>query len=367
MKKILFIGTTNIYGGVGHIMFDYCKLLYREGYQFDFLYYESPSDEEMKMIENYGANFYLMPKYSKKPIEFMKSIKSFYANNEYDIVHIHASTGMLMMYALPIWNSEAVEIVYQSHVDKVDGFFNRILHKCFVPLVNRYSKKKVAVSGIAASHMYGKKSTQAIIINNGIDTEKYAYDEKVREEVRNSLGVTKNQLLVGNVGRFSKQKNNVFLVNVFYEINKIRPDSTLLLVGNGEDEQLVRDEVDRLGISSSVIFYGTSVEVHKLLNAMDVFLFPSLWEGLGITAIESQANGLPVVASNMVPPEAKVTDLFSIMNISDSASEWAKHALSVCKTVDKRNEYYRIVQNSGFSLEQSVKELINLYNLGDEQ
>lgn len=359
MKKILFIGTTNIYGGVGHIMFDYCNLLKKRGYQFDFLYYEKPTKEELDIIEGYGSSFFLSPKYSRNPVSFYRFIKDFYSKNKYDIVHIHASTGMLMMYALPVWKSN-VRIVYQSHVDRVMGALNNILHKLFIGVVNKYSDVKLAVSSKAASFMYKKSSSEAVIITNGINVSQYSFDDNVRNLMRTQLKIEDNTV-IGVIGRFSKIKNHRFMIEVFDKYLKKNRKSKLLLVGKGEEELEIKQFVSSLGIDDKVIFYGTTREVYKILNVMDCMLFASLGEGLGIVAIEAQASGLPVIASDQVPTEAGVTDLFVSLGLEEPIDKWVEAIENALNTTD-RLKYNEIVMNSGYSLEKSVDALINMYN-----
>ena len=168
-------------------------------------------------------------------------------------------------------------------------------------------------------------------IPNGIDTGKFRFDPAVREVVRQKLGLT-NRFVIGNIGRLCYQKNQSFLLDVFAEVIKYRPESCLLLVGEGEDLSMLQEKARALNIQDRVIFYGTSKHVERLLWAMDVFAFPSRFEGLGIVAVEAQAAGLPVVCSENVPDEAAVTQLFLRVPLTDGAAAWAKVLLIAADT-----------------------------------
>lgn len=361
MKKVLIIGTTNIYGGVGHIMFELCNNMNREKVSFDFLYYQDATDKEKEMIHALGGEFYKVPRYSKEPITFCKAIKKFYKEHHYDVVHIHASSAMLMMYAFPVWKDKKMHIVYQSHVDKIDGKGNQILHKFFQKYVNRYAECKIAVSGIAAEFMYGQDEVKTtVLLKNGIEARKFMFDENVRRRKRQDLDIT-SKYVIGHIGRFSKQKNHSFLIDVFSAVYEKNKDAMLLMIGNGEDEVKIREKVKDLKLDKNVIFYGTSDNVTELLCVMDCFVFPSLWEGLGIVAIEAQANGLPVIASDRVPPEANITDLFCYKNLNASTEEWVECILQFVGRENDRKLYYNMISDNGYDIEDVVKKLEKIY------
>ena len=146
MKEVLIIGTTNIYGGVGRMIFEFCKNIDKEKFHFDFLYYEDVSIEEQNLIATYNGHFYKVPRYSRNPVKFFHYIENFYATHRYDIVHIHASTAMLIAYAFPIWKSKNIKIIYHSHSDLVTGLINKILHKFFRNFIAKYASCKMELS-----------------------------------------------------------------------------------------------------------------------------------------------------------------------------------------------------------------------------
>lgn len=361
MKKILFIGTTNIYGGVGHIMFELCKNLNRNEFQFDFLYYEEPTTEEKEVIRKLGASFFLMPRYSRNPLRFYHKIKEFYQMHHYDIVHIHASSAMLMMYAIPVWKKKNVKIVCQSHVNLIQKMYNQILHHFFRIFVNRYTNCRLAVSQIAAEFMYGKENVdQTVILKNGIHIEDFLFEEATRGKIRKALNMD-SKFVIGHVGRFSALKNQTFLIDLFAHIYENNPNAVLLLIGNGEDEAMIRNRVQRYHLEDSVIFYGTSNCVGELFCAMDCFVFPSLGEGFGIAAIEAQASGLPVVASTKVPQEAHVSDLLIYKDLEDALEEWSELILKMETEVHDRKKYNEIVAESGYNIKKVAKQLEKIY------
>lgn len=361
MKKVLLIGITDIYGGVGRMMFEFCKNTDKNAVHFDFLFYQDISEEEQKLIKMQGASFYHVPRYSRHPVLFYKSIKKFFNSHQYDIVHLHASTAMLIVYALPIWKSKDTKIIYHSHTSFVKGAANKFLHKIFRQFVIKHTDCRIAVSKAAAQFMYGKQGlSDAIILKNGIDTKKYKFNADTREEVRKELKI-QNKFVIGHVGRFTYAKNHPFIINVFEQLRKVCPDAVLFLVGHGECESQIRQMVKEKGLEEDVIFYGISNHVERLLCAMDCFILPSNFEGLPLVALEAQANGLPVLASDNVPQEANASHFYISLSITDSFEIWVRKILS-CKDreVERQIGYQDIISN-GYDILESTQKLIKIY------
>lgn len=183
-------------------------------------------------------------------------------------------------------------------------------------------------------------------IPNGIETERFRFQSVSREKTRYALGVTEDTFLLGTVGRLSEEKNHSFLLKVFYEFKNLRENSVLLLIGTGNLEKQLRREARELSLEEDVIFYGTSSQVEQLLWAMDIFIFPSQVEGLGIAGVEAQAAGLPVLCSKAIPPEALVTKSIAQLDLSAGPRTWAEKALRLKSTDRKRGA--EVVAAAGF-------------------
>lgn len=254
---------------------------------------------------------------------------------QYDVVHLNIFQGMSLYYA---------------HLAKVEGVPVRIAHshntdlrksptrRAKLWLHHLYSRRCAAdatafwaCSKNAAEFMFPAELLEErgfTFIPNGIDTEKFRFDPAVRAHVRQELGIA-DQFVIGNVGRLCYQKNQSFLLDVLAEAVKLRPESSLLLVGEGEDLNMLREKARALGIADQVIFYGVSKQVEQLLWAMDVFVFPSRFEGLGIVAVEAQAAGLKTICSENVPEAAAVSPLFHRVSLGETAAFWAGETLAL--------------------------------------
>ena len=210
--------------------------------------------------------------------------------------------------------------------------------------------------------LFGKKYKDSFIqLNNAIDAKAYSYNPEIRERVRNQLSIKESQLVVGHVGRFNLQKNHKFIIEIFNELKKQRPDAILMLVGDdkGNEGEIIHNKVKQLGLQETVKFLGVRSDVNELMQAMDVFLFPSLFEGFGIVALEAQAAGLPTIVSNRIPVECKVTKFIEAIDLSKSAGIWAEHIIQSAKK--DRDNTYKQIKMAGFDIKENTRWLEEFY------
>lgn len=206
---------------------------------------------------------------------------------------------------------------------------------------------------------FGKRDFQ--VIYNGIDTEKYIWNASVRETYRKQFGVEEN-FVIGNVARFEFQKNHEFLIDIFAEIKKREKKAKLLLIGRGTREQIIREKAEKLGLSDDIIFAGLRADVNACMQAMDVFVLPSRFEGLGIVNIEAQAAGLPCfVSEKVVPKEIEITDLVHFISLNKNASYWAENILQNRQDIENRRDTSEEIRRAGFDIESTKKVLLDFY------
>lgn len=212
----------------------------------------------------------------------------------------------------------------------------------------------LACSDAAAQFIFGRPADE--IVKNGIHPEKFLYSPEDRATVRNQLELG-DCAVFGNVGRLCWQKNQEFLLSVHKKMLELLPDARLLLVGEGDILPRLRERAAELGIEKSVIFYGVSTDIPALMSAMDVFLFPSNMEGLGIVAIEAQASGLPTLCSDRVPPEAFITDLAYSMPLELGAKKWAERGVEIYKNAEKRRARYEEICAQGYDIRSTAAQM----------
>ena len=279
----------------------------------------------------------------------------------YDVVHLNVFQGMSLYYAhLAKLAGVSVRIAHSHNTDLRKSLTKPLklwLHRQYSRQYAADATEFWACSEAAARFMFPEKLLNRrgfTFIPNGIDVKRFRFRSDVRETVRRELDLT-GKFVVGNMGRLCQQKNQSFLLDVLAQAATSRPDLRLLLVGEGADLEALKAKVERLHIKDRVLFYGTTKQPESLLWAMDVFAFPSLFEGLGIVAIEAQAAGLSVVCSENVPREAAVTPLMTQLTLAEGSSAWAKALLEPSETV--RTSAAQQVSQSGFDVADVTRKI----------
>ncbi|MBP0958277.1 MAG: glycosyltransferase [Oscillospiraceae bacterium] len=290
-----------------------------------------------------------------KWVDFLKFIKQ----EHYDIIHLHMCRPYDILYAAAARLAGSRHIILHSHSSwRSDVSFPE---KLADPFFRALSRKKgyhlAACSKQAAEYMFGDRSF--VLLKNGIETDKFSYSPELRITERERLGIG-DSFAVGNVGRLCEAKNQSFLLEIFAELLKLRQDSILIIAGDGELESRLKQKAEELKISEKVIFCGAVDNTSLLYQAMDCFVFPSNFEGLGIAAIEAQTAGLKTICSDGVPREAAVTELCSFMPLKASPKEWAEHIISECDGYVRRS-YAKEVRTAGYDIADTAKQLEKIY------
>ncbi|MDP4178298.1 MAG: glycosyltransferase family 1 protein [Bacillota bacterium] len=330
----------------------------RSKVQFDFLVHYTERQFYDDEIENLGGRIYrLSVREDNNFIKYFNDLKSFFSEHkEYKIVHAHMeSFGMFYLNYAKKANIP-VRIAH-SHNDKVDpslkGFIKNIMNKPFKLLSTDY----MACSDASGKYLFGNK--KYLVVKNAIDAQKFIYNNNVRNEVRKELQI-ENKFVVGHIGRFNDQKNHTFLIDIFNELHKINDNAVLLLLGTGELESNIKEKVKQLGLIDYVYFLGVRKDTDRLYQAMDVFVFPSLYEGLGIVGIESQASGLMTICSDGIPAEARITEYFDCLSLKDDPMKWAVKINKYSQPYERKNTYKQI-EEAGFDVHSSAKKLEEYY------
>lgn len=339
MKRVLIIGVGSTFGGKEKFIYDVYDRIIGEELIADVLCYTNPAKQVKDLIEHKGGKCYYIAQYSKRPLVFLKSIYKFYSNHRYDIIHCHATHTTVIMYALPVWFSKQVDIFFHSHSTHTD---HPIMHCLLRPVVNKRCKKRFACSETAGYFMYGGLNG-IDIIKNGIPTSMFAFNNEIRVKVRRQYNIAKDTLVIGHVGRFTNEKNQIFLLDVLLRAKKILPNVKLMLVGDGVLKELVYRRCIDMGLFESVLFVGEQMCVAPFYQAMDAFFLPSLYEGLPFAAVEAQASGLFTVLSDRVSSEAQLLSdtLYLSLDVPD---EWANCLIDKYQIHIRKNEKNHIMK-----------------------
>lgn len=366
MIRILHIvSSINQDSGVMNFLMNYYRDLDKTKYQFDFLFWEedqrkSFSDE----IIEYGGNLYKIskPKISKKSYNELNYNISLYLKKNH-IVHLHEL--YLNLIVKKILKNKASQLISHAHTTKYsDKFINSIRNKILCLNINKISDYYFACSLEAGKFYFSRKFNidfeKSNIIRNAINIDKYKYRHNFRTEKKNELGIS-DKVIFGHVGRFNNQKNHKFLIEVFFEIQKKVENAVLILVGEGPLEKDVKNQIDNLKIRNKVFLMGTRNDVNEIMQAIDVFLLPSHYEGLGIVLIEAQVAGVPCITSSVVPKEVSISNSIFFEKIDSvySKNNWAEKAINLANEFsDKRNI---INQDHDYNIKKEVKKLERIY------
>lgn len=362
-KRILIIGLTERMGGVETFIYNTTQFSDKTKYEYDYLVHGANNCVFQDQINDFYDNskhIYFIRKYKSNPIGCMIDLIKFYWENgsKYDYVHLQTGATSEVLYVFPYCLFYHFKVISHSH--NGNGY-NRGINAAFRPIVNMISKKRLACSMVAADWLFGKKGCTAQIINNGIDTTKFIFSEENRNLIRIQYGIEK-ELVVGHIGRFSEQKNHLFMLDIFNEVVKSFPTAKLMLVGEGERHNEVQNNVRKLGLEENVLFCGKQLDTAAYYSAFDVFLMPSLYEGLPIVGIEAQASGLPCVFSSTISKQICITENASIMSLEQDAKKWAANILET-RATDNRSEYCKRMSEKGYDIHKTTEILEKVYEV----
>lgn len=349
-------------GGVESVVMNYYRNIDRDKIQFDFICDEDSTNIPYDEIENLGGKVILIPPY-QKVINYHKTLKKVLEDGKYKIVHSHINT--LSVFSLFAAKCAGVPVrIAHSHSttnkkEKKKNFLKQILR----PFSKVFATDYMCCSELAGRWLFGNKEYDkgnVYLLNNAIDLEKFKYNEEVRKEKRKELNIEDNTLVIGHVGRFVEQKNHRFLIDIFNEVHKQNKNSILLLIGQGPLMEEMKEKVKKFEIENSVKFLGQRNDINELYQAMDLFLFPSLYEGLGMVVVEAQVSGMPCVVSKEVPQIVKMCDAIVFINLAINVKYWATKTFELLEKY-KRNSTFDNDSVSQYDIKKEASELENKY------
>lgn len=346
MKRLLCILSGMNAGGAETFLMKVYRNLDRTEYQLDFCinfmekcFYE---DE----ITSMGGRIFRIPSKSESLKEFKRQLTRIVRDEKYDRVIRITSSAMGFM-DLKIAKKAGAKVCLARSSNASDGgsLKSRLVHILGRILYQKYVDRAIAPSDLAAAYTFGKKAYRqgrVSILHNAVDLNVFRFSEEKRAQIRSELSIGESKTVIGHVGRFMEQKNHAFLADIFKCIHESNPETVLLLVGDGPLREVFHKKICELSLENSVIYAGIRSDVPALLSAMDVFVFPSFYEGMPNTVIEAQATGLPCIISDTITREANITGLVDYIPLSHSASEWASAAIDRLDLprMDTQNIFY---------------------------
>lgn len=356
--RILHVVTYMGRGGLETMLMNYYRHIDRALVQFDFLTHRQERAAYDDEIESLGGVIYRLPRLVPWSSTYQHALDTFFKTHpEYRVVHVHQDCLSSVILKAAHRNGVPVRIAH-SHNSAQDKNLKYPIKLYYRRSIPRFATDLFACGKDAGDWMFGGAPFQ--ILNNAIDAASYRYDPEAASQMRQNLNIPQNALIIGHVGRFSPQKNHEFLIDIFASLHKKEQNTRLLLVGDGALRTKMKEKVQSLGLADHVIFTGIRSDVPDLLQAMDVFLFPSLYEGLPVTMVEAQAAGLPCVVSENIPTDCDLTTLVRRVALTDSPDHWAEEILSAT-ALPRRSTYSEIV-NAGFDIIENARSLQQFYS-----
>ena len=333
----------------------------KKGIIFDFLIFTTATGGYCEEAIKMGANIFRLPS-RRTPLKYYKSLDTFFKERAKDYHAIHMS-GNSMSSIAPLVFAKKYRIpirIFHSHNSSCIGWHNHVLHRLNKHLIYYYATHFLACSKSALEWAFSNTlaAKEAQVINNGIDLHKYEFNAEKRKDIRTRLHWN-GKLIVGNVGRFVPEKNHRFLIDIFSRLVKLFPDVHLVLIGEGPMMEIIRNQVNDLGLDREVSFLGVRTDVPDLLQGMDVFVMPSLFEGLPFVLIEAQASGIPIIASSSITDEVALTPTFNFESIKSSPHIWAQKITKLYSETERSNKNLEYMKD--YNESECMQKVMEIY------
>ncbi|HGH7181628.1 glycosyltransferase family 1 protein [Bacillus luti] len=359
--RILQVVTIMNRGGLETMLMNYYRKMDHNKIQFDFIVHRNDKGHYDDEILELGGKIYRMPQIrpGNYRVYFKKLDDFFVRHREYKIVHSHINENSSFV----LRAAKRAGIPYRiahSHLSDL-GIDMKLPFRLYARLLMQDNPNLYfACSKKAGEWLFGEKAShhkEVIVLNNAVNIEEFKYNAEIRREIRNKINV-KDKLVLGHIGRFNKQKNHNFLIEVFKAVHEKRPDSVLVMIGDGYLRKTIEKKVDNLGLTSHVKFLGVREDVSNLMQGFDLFVFPSLFEGLPVVLIEAQAAGLKCIVSNNITSETDVSGRIEFESLENTPDVWAEKILS---SSYGRKDTSNLLRANGYDTKTMAKWLTDYY------
>lgn len=355
MIKVLELSASLDGGGVDRLLYDFCTRMHDE---FVFEFVVTAKDEgilERKLIQS-GYKVYHIEEMSNNLGQYLKTLDRIIADGKYDIVHDHMNQASVGSMIIAKKNHIPVRIAHAHTCLCNETLAKKIRRLIMAYIATKMATDLCACSNMAGSWLWGNKNlNRCFVLKNAINVQNFIYNEKIRGKIREKYGLN-DKIVIGHVARLSEEKNQLFILQILERILEKQEDVCLMLVGRGPMEGVLKAEIRRKNLEKNVILLGIRDDVNELLNAMDVFVLPSKYEGFPVTLVEAQANGIPLVISDVITKECVLADNVYRLSLDNSPSIWADE---VMKAVGNRRYDVGCVEE--YDINNVVKELENYY------
>lgn len=353
MKRILHIVGGMSPGGVESFIMNVYRNIDRDKVQFDFIVHKRNDGDFCNEIESLGGKVFQAPRKSRHPLKNLKMIENTVRDRGYNTVIRHSANAYCVLDLKAAKKGGAKRTIFHSHSTSTKL---KLIHKFFRGMMEKVTTDRFACSENAGKWMYDKLDFQ--VVCNAIDIKKYAYDEEKRISMREKLGINNKTVFI-HVGNLRPPKNHIFMVSFFERVVRRNKDAVLLLVGQGSEKENIENKISELKITDNVKLLGLRHDIPDLLQAADVFLLPSVYEGLPVSVIEAQAAGLRCLISDVITKDVCVTDLVSRFSLDEGLDSWAEKADELSSEYSRNDTdvIYNTIADAGYD----VKKLAMFY------
>lgn len=358
MKVLIIVTTKFDMNGITNVVMNYYRNMNKKKFEFDFVVPNLPRKKIVDEIKKYDSKLFIIENRLKNPLKYMYDLNNVMKKDKYDVVHIHGNSNTLAIeLSVAKYKKIPVRIPHSHNTITKFKFIHTLLSKQF---------KKTYTHGLACgidagNWLFGKENF--IVLDNGINVEDYCYDEDIRKSIRNSLSFKEKNKVIGHVGHFTLQKNQNYLIELFRELYERDSSYRLILIGDGVLREELEEKVDKLGISSGIIFLGKREDIPALMSAMDILVMPSIYEGLPLTLIEAQSADLDCFISNKISQEVDVTNTINFFELSSDYSELVIKIENHFKKENNRKlrKKYFLMKESKYNITKTAVRLEHLY------
>lgn len=363
MIRIIYVAealTRN--SGVASVIINFIQNITSDDIKIDLLTYKNGDENILENLKKYGVNIFYIPELRLNSfMAFRKAVNDFFEKHEYDIVHSHFNQVDATVFKIAKKHGVKICISHSHNTKLSDSKIKAIRNRILCYDLPKEATIWAACSEDAGKCLYGKHfsdSPKKLIIHNGVDCEKFKYNEEFRSSIRKEFQIEKDEVLIGNIGGFRIQKNHSFLIDVFNELHKHSQKYKLLLVGDGELRNSIEKKVKDLKLQNYVIFAGTRTDVNKIMSGLDLFILPSLYEGLPVVGIEAQVAGLNCIFSDSITKAVNLTNV-TFISLKEKLEKWCEIIENT--DISRHMEYQKMIVNKGFDVKKECEKISDFY------
>lgn len=356
MRILMILPTFDYAGGIESFVMNNIRC-FGSDVSVDVLSHEISAKKYVDEVKARGGNVFNFPRFSLSSINDISSrFKRLLQTHSYDIIHCHMANAAFLYLRIANQNGIKVRIIHSHQERAADTILHALRNYPLLKIGKKYANVYLACSQNAGRFLF--KDCSFNEIDNGIDYDKFRYSEMSRVEIRKELGIAESEIAVVHTGRFCPQKNQLLLLKIFKEFHMVHSNAVLYLVGDGEDKNKILGWIKEYQLDDSVKMIGIRTDIEKILSGMDLFLFPSLYEGLPISLLEAQASSLPCVCSDTIPRETDISGNISFVSLHTSLSVWIEEAEKLLKSNIRNKD---IELRKEHSVEYGAKKLYDIY------